>query len=295
MCSLQWGRFATEACKVRSYTRIGNRPHNVSWIYQWPTYRGTCDLELFAENSKFIAPARDETDKCNVQRDLSAIGRWSVQNHLPLCVDKSACLHYGNHNPQFSYDINGDIIKSSPECADLGVTRSADFSYRQHINKICLKASRLSAMLLRVFVSRDKATLMRLFNSYVRPTIEYASPIWSPTELGLRAQLERIQRRFTRRLFGQDSPDYETRLCEFGVMSLAARKDYIDLMLAFKLLHGLLDADVDRLKMAINHNKTRGYGKNIVVNRARRAYVGKSFMYRIASRWNNLSTSVKDA
>ena len=219
-----------------------------------------------------------------MQRDLSAIGRWSVQNHLPLCVDKSACLHYGNHNPQFSFDNNDDIINSCPECTDLGVTRSADFSYRQHINKICLKASRLSAMLLRVFVSRYKATLMRLLNSYV-----------SPTELGLRAQLERIQRRFTRRLFGQGSPDYETRLCELGVISLAARRDYIDLMLAFKLLHGLLGADVDRLKIAINHNKTRGYGKNIVVNRARRAYVGKSFTYRIASRWNNLPISVKDA
>ena len=150
-------------------------------------------------------------------------------------------------------------------------------------------------MLLRVFVSRDKATLMRLFNSYVRPTIEYASPIWSPTELGLRAQLERIQRRFTRRLFGKDSPDYKTRLCELGVMSLTAKRDYIDLMLALKLLHGLLDADVDRLKIAINRNTTRGYGKNIVVKRARRAYVGKSFTYRKASRWNNLPTSVRDA
>ena len=40
-------------------------------------------------------------------------------------------------------------------------------------------------------------------------------------------------------------------------------------MLAFKLLHGFLDADVDRLKIAIT--------------------------YRIASRWNNLPTSVKDA
>ena len=79
------------------------------------------------------------------------------------------------------------------------------------------------------------------------------------------------------------------------MISLAARRDYINLMPSFKLLHGLLGADVDRLKIAINHNKTRGYGKNIVVNRARRAYVGKSFTYRIASRWNNLPTSVKDA
>ena len=57
------------------------------------------------------------------------------------------------------------------ECADLGIMRSVNFDYRQHIDKICLEASRLSAMLSRVYVSHDKAALMRLFNTYVRPIV----------------------------------------------------------------------------------------------------------------------------
>ena len=50
----------------------------LGFINDLPTEVSTCDLELFADDSKFIVLARDEIDRCNVQRDLSAIGRWSV-------------------------------------------------------------------------------------------------------------------------------------------------------------------------------------------------------------------------
>ena len=58
--------------------------------------------------------------------------------------------------------------------------RSTNFVYRQHIDKICLKASILSAMLFGVNVSHDKAALIKLFNTNVRPTVEYVAQIIDP-------------------------------------------------------------------------------------------------------------------
>ena len=43
----------------------------------------------------------------------------------------------------------------------------------------------------------------------------------------------------------------------------------------------------------INSNNTTGDGTNVVFNRLGTARVGKSFTYRIATRWNNLPSSVK--
>ena len=102
--------------------------------------------------------------------------------------------------------------------------RSANFDYRQHIDKICLKASKLFAMLSRVYVSHEKTALMRLFNTYVQPIVEYAATTWNPTEQGLTAKLEYVQRRFTRKLFDQRALNYEARLKELEIMSLAAIK-----------------------------------------------------------------------
>ena len=34
-----------------------------------------------------IAPVRDAIDRQTVQLDLSAIEKWSQENHLPLCTE----------------------------------------------------------------------------------------------------------------------------------------------------------------------------------------------------------------
>ena len=47
----------------------------------------TCHFELFANDSKAIAPIRDAIDRQKVQLDLLAIEKWSQENHLSLCTE----------------------------------------------------------------------------------------------------------------------------------------------------------------------------------------------------------------
>ena len=54
--------------------------------------------------------------------------------------------------------------------------------------------------------------------------------------------------------------------------------------MAYKLLHYLVDTDVNKLNIMVNSNNAREGGTNFLVNRARTANVGKSFTYRIATR-----------
>ena len=79
-------------------------------------------------------------------------------------------------------------------------------------------------MLSRVFVSYDKATLTRLFKTYVRPIVEYASLIRDPIERVHNADRAYLAA-FTRNILGQRALDYEARLHELEIMLLAARRD----------------------------------------------------------------------
>ena len=36
--------------------------------------------------------------------------------------------------------------------------------------------------------------MVKLLTTYIRPLVEYATVVWSPVEIGLRTQLERVQR-----------------------------------------------------------------------------------------------------
>ena len=60
---------------------------------------------------------------------------------------------------------------------DLGVLRRKTFCYDKHAQKVALKATKLTGMMMKIFSSRESAFLRQLFVSYIRPTLEYAAPV----------------------------------------------------------------------------------------------------------------------
>src|SRR6266536_3163363 len=84
-------------------------------------------------------------------------------------------------------------------------------------------------LIRRCFLTRDHSVLMKAFKTYVRPALEYASAVWSPTYTGLVDTVESVQRRFTKRLFGRYYFSYVERLTVLGLNSLKYRRLVPDL------------------------------------------------------------------
>ena len=265
----------------------------VAFINDLPSQVSNCDLILFADDSKAVGKSDTEKDHALMQADLNAIGSWSEDNQLPLSIAKSVSLHYGCNNQRMSYQINGAAIRDSDTCADLGVIRTSDFRYKAHINSICLKASRLSAMVFKLFSTRNKEFLCKLFITYIRPLLEYASTVWNPNEIGLGNQLEGVQRRFTSRLFGRNALSYEERLHVLGIQSLMSRRSNADLTFTYKLLHNLVDITPAAVGVELNCGITRSAGIDLVVRRAKTERIRKCFNYKIATLWNKLPAQTK--
>ena len=195
---------------------------------------------------------------CRSQHRLARfrrVGAWSLRNGLLLSMEKCVCLYYGSKNQGADYVINGHQLKVSENCTNLGVIRSSDFL---HINRTCLKASRLTRIVTKLFSTINCQFLNQLFYSYIRPALEYGSIIWNPVEVGLSNQLERIQRRFMRRLYYRDSPVYEVRLYELGISSLQSRRRSF----AYKLLHSSIDVEAKACGLQLISSNTHGNGIN---------------------------------
>ena len=61
--------------------------------------------------------------------------------------------------------------------------------------------------LFRCFITSDVSMLLKAYITYARPKLEFATTVWNPglkarCYNGLTDKLERVQRLFTRRLFG---------------------------------------------------------------------------------------------
>ena len=77
-------------------------------------------------------------------------------------------------------------------------------TYSNHCNIICDKANARANLILHIgsFRSRCVEVLVKVFVTFVRPLVEYASPVWSPRLAWVRAMAERVEKRFTKRLAG---------------------------------------------------------------------------------------------
>ena len=94
--------------------------------------------------------------------------------------------------------------------------------------------------LLRSFSYRDKKVFLKLYITYVRPHLEFASPVWNPWLRKDIKLLERVQLKFVRNVQGLRTTEYRDRLNELGILSLENRRLYLDLVETFKGAQGYI-------------------------------------------------------
>ena len=77
----------------------------------------------------------------------------------------------------------------------------------------------------------------------MRPIIEYVSTVWNPSSIGLNQEVERVQRRLTKRLRDHCYLSNEERLASTRLITLQERRRRAELMMAYKSLHGAIAVD----------------------------------------------------
>ena len=107
------------------------------------------------------------------------------------------------------------------------------------------KAKLRSSQILRFFLSKDPQVLTKAFVVYVRPILEYSSPVWSPSAVTYINKLESVQRSFTKRLPGFQKLSYDTRLKRLGLDRLELRRLHADLIMCYKIVHKLVNIPFD--------------------------------------------------
>jgi len=130
---------------------------------------------------------------------------------------------------------------------------------RYSYSEITAKAHRRANCILRCFVSKDVSLLMRAFIVYVRPIVEYCSVVWSPCLKQDIDSVEKVQRRFTKRLKGLKSMPYADCLRYLDIPSLELRRLHLDLIYCYRIVFGLVDLNVCDFFQLSLVSKTRGH------------------------------------
>ena len=248
------------------------------------------NIKLFADDTKIFSQSN-----LVLQNSLDKIYHWLKERRLNLNPSKCQVLniHRSTPIPTFDFKINNVILPKTEVFKDLGIFISNNLKWNHHINYIYRTASILSFQILKSFISTDLVILKKLYLVYIRPKMEYNTPLWSPCSIKDINQLESIQRKFTRSIFNRCNISYTSyidRLTKLNIKTLEYRRLEFDLITFFKLINNETTID--------SQTFFKPYESNYSLRGNNRKYtckyhfnnVGwqKSFFYRSVKMWNEL-------
>ena len=215
-------------------------------------------VKLFADDVKLYVKVVNAVDAAVLHEALAALVSWADEWQLSVSVNKCGVLCIGKDHIVEQFSINNTTLPIVTSYPDLGITITSDLSPSSHIDRIVLKAHQRANIIHRCFVSRNVDLLVRAFITYVRPLLEYNSVTWSPHLKYDIERIEKVQRRFTKRLHGFSVLSYNDRLKQLNMYSLEHRRLYFDLLWCYKLLFGLVRVNRDDF-FTLRSCSTRGH------------------------------------
>ena len=195
----------------------------------------------------------------------------------------------------YKYDILGTELEMIDSITDLGVIFDANLNFSKHIQNLCQKARCSSLTILRCFYSRKPELLFRAFATYTRPIVEYCSPVWNPYRLSDIRKIEKIQRKFTKRLCGMKNISYMERLKILKADTLEMRRLKADLILYYKIIHGLVSISASSFFKFREGNSTRGHSLTIYKDSCKNNIEKYTFKNRSVNLWNKLPSNIVNA
>ena len=244
-------------------------------------------MSKFADDTKMGINADSDAAVKQLQEDLRKVGEWSKKWQMPFNLDKCKIMHIGHKNKNEKYELLGKEIESVQQEKDLGVVITNDLKSSNQCIEAVKKAQKLLGYIKRQFRTRNKETILTLYNALVRPHLEYAVQFWSPS---LRKDIERlgaVQARATKLIPSIRHLGYVRRLERLNVYSLEKRRLRGQLIETFKMLKGVNNIDYRHL-FTFSNNRTRSNGWKLELKRFNTSQCGNFFTYKIAPIWNRL-------
>ena len=248
--------------------------------------------KLYADDIKLYSELYSPDSALNFQNHLDLISAWSSKWQISISHSKCSILELGRDNLGSCFSLDNQIITRSGLVKDLGVHVDSDLSFAPHIRDIVSRAKQRSSLIFRCFLSHNIINLKRAFITYIRPLVEFASQVWSPSLVGLINEIESVQRSFTKRLPGFYNFSYSERLGKLNLQTLEHRRLIADLIVCFNTVKGYTVLNCDSFfKLCINSSlRVHHLRFNIPLEKlnVRRFF----WSYRVINVWNSLPSSI---
>ena len=258
---------------------------------------------LFADDTSLSFSSADPAEiKIILNQDLGKLSAWAKIWLVIFNATKTEVMI--TSNIYFDYDIrlsmdNYIILKIVETHKHLGIVLASNNKWSAHIDTIIQSAAKQVSFLRKVKYRFSKAILNKVYCTYIRLLLEYASEVWDGCNQEESRRLEQVQSNAARIVTGLpifaslNSLYYET-----GLDTLAERRKYKKLNLMYTIVNNkspsyVSDLLPNRVDQAANYNLRNS--ENFQVPFSRLCSFDSSFFPATLRLWNNLDLSIRNS
>ena len=197
-------------------------------------------LSKFADDEKRCRIVKNAEQGKRMQDDINNMVDWTFKMGVELNEEKVHILHIGRNNPKIGYTLGeeGPNIVSVEQEKDLGVIISSDLKSDKMVAKQCQRGHLKLTQFNNTFTYRGK-TWLKLYKTYIKPSMMYACEAWRPTTKEGIEKLESVQRRALK-MAGEleERKDYRAACRKAGLNTVEEELDEADLIRTFRIING---------------------------------------------------------
>ncbi|KAK3096455.1 hypothetical protein FSP39_000336 [Pinctada imbricata] len=258
-------------------------------------------IRLFADDtSLYIIVDDPEVAAGLMDSDLHKIHEWAKQWLVTFNPQKSEELVISKKSipldhPRLSMD--NVEIKRVDEHKHLGLIFNTTCTWRNHFQEITGKAWKRIHLLQTLKFKLDRRTLEIMYNSFIRPLLEYADVIWDNCYDFEVEALEKIQIEAGRVVTGATKSCSASKILnDLKWETLKTRRYKHRLINFYKMIHNLTPQYLSNLVPQRVHqvsNRTLRNNDDFSIPYARTNLYSKSFLPQTVRDWNNLPDQLK--
>jgi hypothetical protein len=254
-------------------------------------------IRLFADDSLLYRTIKTPQDSEILQKDLDSLQIWEKTWKMEFHPGKCQLLKITNKiRPSiFHYKIHNQTILETNAAKYLGVVIDNKLTWKPHYSALVSKCNRTLSFIMRNLSKCPVNIKAQCYQTLVRPTLEYACPVWDPHYQNDIETLEKVQKRAARFVTGNfklETGNSETNRKTLGWDRLEERRQQIKLTTFHRSRLKLLDVPTDHLRL--NPRQSRRQDGPCFTHLSSNVNAHKfSFYPKTILLWNNLSPVLK--
>ena len=246
-------------------------------------------IRLYADDDLIYRIIDSSNDYLALQNDIDNLEQWAKTWSMRFNPDKCVHLRITNiKTPLYhNYTIYNQQLREVSSAKYLGLSIDGHLTWKDHINEICSKANSAKAFLRRNIYQCPKSIKSNCYQTFVRPILEYAAPVWSPFLQCQIYQIEKIQRNMARFILNDYShySSVTNMINHLSWPTLESRQTFLELLLFYKIAKKLVETSINLVPLT---TITRGHSYRFSIPLINSTTFANSFVCSTTKLWNNL-------